>query len=1034
MTPLLLMFFLQGYAQQNSVSGKVIDASGEPVIGASVKVKGTSIGTASDAEGAFRLSVPENSTLQVSSIGFILVETPATPNQPMVIRLVTDIKQLSEVVVVGYGTTKKVSLTGAVSQVGEEVFKDRTVSNPVVAIQGEVPGLIVTRTSSRPGNENLNIRIRGENSINSQNSDPLIVVDGMVIALSEFSSLNPNDIDNISVLKSASASIYGARAANGVILVTTKRGKSGKMQINYNSNIRFNTIGITTPFADMKKWATQYLLAAQQDKINPVTGAVTEWYPQWTKVNLEKMAVGEPFLFTDPANQKVYQFANNNYLNELYDNSTSQAHNLSLRGSGENTAYMLSVGFADNNSVLKTAYDGEKKYNLRLNYDFKPTSKIKLESGISYDNRIISSPKNGIGQGFFDAPVFPTYNSQGQYYDDYSGTRNPVAATKEGGRNNYAEPVFRLNSKLSVDIIEGLTASATAGISRRNGWRTQYNQPYKNYNWLGTNITGNMFAQPEIIETIGRVAYQNYGGFLDYNKTLLSSHNIKVMGGYTTELNRSKDVMARRTNLETPGLIDLNAANPVTQTNSGGASEWALLSWIGRFNYDYKEKYLLQLQGRRDGSSFFHPDYLWSNFGGASVAWRISQENFMSKLGFLNELKVRAEYGETGGQSGLTPYDYIPTINITGTLPFGDTRNLQQTASVAAITEYERTWERMRNYNLGVDFAVLNNRLSGSFDLFQRTNIGMLVPITYPQVLGGTAPRTNDGNFDTKGWEFALNWRSKVKDFRYNVAFNVGDNSNTVSKMPNTNVPGQGKIEAREGYAYNSLFVYETAGYFKDQAEINAYYAKYGNRGNLTSVSPTHVSARLRPGDLIVVDRNGDNTIDNNDTYDYGNASPHLSFGVNLGAQWKGFDLSAFFQGVGRQNLLRSGNTRAPFFRNFYNVNTSYVGKTWTTENINAEYPRMSFDNAKNNWNWQFNDVNVQKLSYIRMKSLILGYTIPQSITSKIKVGKIRAYFSGGDLFEFTTLKDGFDPEFQESADSTYPFLRTYSFGLDVTF
>jgi hypothetical protein len=285
-----------------------------------------------------------------------------------------------------------------------------------------------------------------------------------------------------------------------------------------------------------------------------------------------------------------------------------------------------------------------------------------------------------------------------------------------------------------------------------------------------------------------------------------------------------------------------------------------------------------------------------------------------------------------------------------------------------------------------------------------------------------------------KGWELGLNWNSNKGAFKYNVGFNLSDNKTKITSMEGTDIAGQGRIATRQGYAMNSLFVYQTAGFFKDQQQINDYYAKYGGRGNLTSLAANSVTARLRPGDLVLVDRNGDNTIDNKDTYDYGDSYPHLLYGVNLGAQWKGFDLSAFFQGVGKQNLLRSGNTRAPFFRNFYNVNTAYIGKTWTPENPNAEYPRMSFDSSKNNWNWQFNDVNVQNLAYVRMKSLILGYTIPQSISSKVKLGKVRTYFSGGDLFEFSTIKDGFDPEFQESADSTYPFLRTVSFGLDVTF
>ncbi|WP_256011857.1 SusC/RagA family TonB-linked outer membrane protein [Desertivirga xinjiangensis] len=1027
------------YAQQ-TVTGKVVDAAtNESIIGASVKVKNGSSGASTDVNGVFTLSAQSGAQLEVSYIGYASVTVTADVTKPMVVRLDVNNKQLQEVVVVGYGTQKKETLTGAVTQVGEEVFENKTFANPALSLQGEVPGLVITRSSSRAGNEGLNIRLRGESSVTGV--DPLIIIDGVpVIGTWELNQINPDDIATVSVLKDASAAIYGARAAGGVILVTTKRGKGGKLQVNYNNNLSLNTIGITVPYATMSEWAQLYLETSTQDKVD-VNGNVVEWFPQWGKDNITRMANGESFEFTNPSNGNISKYENNNWFDQLYGPSYSQKHNISLRGSSEDAAYNVSFGFADNKSLLKTAYDGEKKYNARLNYDYNITSKIKLQTGLSYDDRTVSNPKNGIGAGFFDAPVFPTYNANGDFYDDY-GYRNPVASTQRGGRVNNKEEIFRVNTRLSAELFKDFSLSGTAAITRRNGWKSSYNQTYNLYNWKGDRLTSTQYPNPEVIENIYNTFYQNYGLFVDYKKTVAKFHNFSVTGGVTGELNENKEVEAKRTKLEFEGLYDLNTANPVTQTNKGGSNHWGLLSYISRLNYDYKGKYLLELIGRRDGSSKFAADQRWSNFAGITAGWRISEESFLKNLGIFNDLKIRGGYGETGGQANIGNYDYISNVTTTGTAIFGTTPAYQGTAYLAGTTSRTRTWERIANSNIGLDFAVLRNRLSGSFDLFQKKNIGMLIDVTYPQVYGATAPKSNSGELTVKGWELLLNWRDRINTVTYNIGFNIGDNKSDLTSMVGRDSWTAGKVALREGYPLNSLFVYKTDGLFKDQADVDAYYAQYtsvkaGNLGRM--VGDTKV---LRPGDAKVVDLDGNGYIDpvgdgslgQGDVYYYGDANPHYTFGLNLGAQWKNFDLSTFFQGVGQQYVLRGGNARAPFFRNYLNVNASYIGTTWTPENMNAENPRLSFDTDRNNWNWQFNDINVQNLSYVRLKTLVLGYTLPQNISRKLKSNRIRFYFSGTDLFEFSTINDGFDPEQGESADSTYPFQRTYSVGLDFTF
>ncbi|MDP4208681.1 MAG: TonB-dependent receptor [Bacteroidota bacterium] len=1053
-----LVVLLPSTKQQDKITGTVTDSStGETLPGVSISVEGSNSGAVTDNEGKFSVKAPVDAVLLFSFVGYTSQRISIAGKSQISIKLVPDIQKLEEVVVVGYGTQKKATLTGAISQVGSEVFKDKTVSNAALALQGEVPGLVITRTSSRPGNEGLSIRLRGESSINA--TDPLIIVDGVpLLDTWELSQISTDDIESVSALKDASASIYGARAAGGVILVTTKRGKSGKIKVNYDGNIRINTIGIKTPWANMSQWATEYLKASYQDKIYDWTNKV-EWATpvqyltqpaMWTNAVLQQMTLGQPFESTD-INGKTWGFADNNYFNTLYGNSTSQQHNLSLQGGTDKTTYRASVGYANNQSVLKVAYDGEKKYNVRLNYDYKITDKIKLETGLSYDDRIISSPKNGIGAGYFDPPVFPTYNKVGQFYDDYSGTRNPVSQIKLGGRINNKESIIRLNSKISAEIINGLTLSATAAYVNRNGWKEQYDQNYQNYNWLGTLVGGNCYPNAGIQEDLGNTRYQTYGAFVDYKKTFGGKHNISFTGGYSGELNEVKTVMAKRINLVVPGLYNLNVGDNSSgsQTNGGSASAWGILSWIGRLNYDYDSKYLLEMQGRRDGSSKFAPGYKWSNFGSVLAGWRISEEKLVKDLNIFDNLKIRTGYGEMGGNpsaNGIGNYDYVSQISATGgTVVFGSTAATQQAALPQTIVSYTRTWERIRNANVGLDFSVLKNRLSGTFELFQKRNIGMFIPINYAQILGAPTyysgittfynTLTNSGTLKTTGWEAILNWNDKIGGLKYQVGIQLSNNKNLITSYAGTDVAGSGKISTRENYPMNSLFVYKTAGYFKDQADVDAYYVAYGGKGNLAgNLLASDATARLRPGDLKVVDRNGDGVIDAKDTYYYGDVSPHYTFGINLGLQWKGFDFSTFLQGVGRQYLLRTGNARAPFYRNYLNINTTYIGKTWTTENPNAQYPRESFVANKNNWNWNANDVNVQNLSYVRMKSLILGYSLPKSIISKAKIDKLRVYFSGGDLFEFTTIKDGYDPEFQESSDSNYPFLRTYSFGLDITF
>jgi TonB-linked SusC/RagA family outer membrane protein len=1049
---LFIFFFLHQFtlqAQTRTVSGTVIDATnGQPVVGATVSVVGSTEATATDAAGKFSIQLPANSRLRISMVGFTDASIQPGSNGILAIKLEKASTQLDDVIVVGYGAKKKATLTGSIVRVGEEVFKDRPVPNAESALQGQIPGLLITRTSPRPGNENLTITMRGAASV--KNVDPLIIVDGVpLIDTWEFSQINPNDIESITALKDASAAIYGARAQGGVLLVTTKRGRGNKTQVTVSSNYSRNTIGIKVPWATMSQWANLYLQTSTSDK-RDANGNPVEWFPQWTKDNLIKMAADSSFDYTEPSGV-VRHFQNNNWLDELYGPSWSNQQNVALRGSSGKSLYMLSLGYANNRSLLKTAYDGEKKYTTRFNYDYNISNRVKLETGVSFDSRLVQSPKNGIGNGYFDAPIFPTYNSVGQYYDDY-GYRNPVAATKSGGTSKNRESFVRLNGKLTAEIINGLKLSGTAAVVKRDGWKTEYNQTYNLYNWLGTKINSIQYPPPNdpaITETINNTVYQTYGTQLDYAKTIATDHDFAVMVGNTAELYKTKAVSATRKQLLFDGLYDLNTAiSPPAvaydKSNSGGSSQWGLVSYFTRFNYAYKSKYLVEFLARRDGSSRFNTSNRWSNFYGVSGGWRISQESFMKKFDWLNELKLKGSYGETGGQAGLGNYDYLALIGVGSNL-FGTPYASQMTTYISSITTNLRTWERMVNKNIAVEFGVLKNRLTGTMEVFEKRNVGMLIRLNYPSTLGGQAPTTNSGTLRTRGWELTMNWRDNVGKVQYNVGFNLANAKNIIVAYAGANTWGEGKwTNPREGFPLNSIYVYQTDGYFQTQQEANEYFAKYGSTGKVAAYNGSAAGGTntLRPGDLKVVDRDGDGVITANgtglkgsgDLYYYGDADPHYSFGVNLGAQWKGFDFSAFIQGVLKWNILRGGNARAPFYRNYLNVNTTYMGKTWTADNPAAAYPRLSFDSNINNWNWVANDVNVQSLRYARLKSLVLGYSLPKLIASRIRAENIRFFFAGNDLFELTSVRDGFDPERGESADNSYPFFRTWSFGVNLTF
>ena len=1061
----------------NVVQGTIVDQNGEPVIGATVRVKGSKNGTVTDLDGKFALT-HVNGPIEVSYIGYKTQIIKNAKGNHLRISLQEDANSLDDVVVVGYGQQKKASLTSAITQIkGEEVFKDRTISSTAVALQGEIPGLTVTRSSTRPGSEGAAFQIRGDISVNG-NSSPLIIIDGVTGSIDELNSMNGNDIDNISVLKDASAAIYGSRAASGVILVTTKRGKEGKAHISYNGSISRTINGIQAPLTTTSEWLDMFYEAQYNDakvtsgSSDPTTihNNINWWIfnsfggPTLDKTDIDP-ETGNPTVYKGEklfnalraGKQLTLQNGNKierwdptlNMMDALYGQATSQKHNVNISGADKRFGYNLSLGYESAKSQLKPAYDGQRKWSGRLNADYKATEDLKFSTNISYEKRDVQSPSTDVGQGWMDQWFWALYNENGDPYDTFSGSRNPLGGLTQGGTYKYQLTTLRGNVSGTYDFkkfIKGLslTGNAAYKMVEQNSQTSKYKVQY--YDWVGTP-TGNKQAPGSMTQDNKRWENINLSALLNYQNTFAKYHNVAAMVGITAEQETNKNISLGRYKgpmFENAGIEDMNLfIGGDNNAANGGKSSWGLLSYLTRVSYNFDNRYSVEFLGRRDGSSKLSTAQRWKNFYSISGYWRISGEKWMKSLTWLNDLKLRYNYGKTGSVEGIGNYERYATVS-TGSTILGVNPSAHTTMWLGGMTSDQRTWETIDSHNFGLDFTLLNNRLSGSFDYFIKTNNGMFISVEYPQVLGATAPKVNDGKFRARGWEFALNWRDKIGEVKYNVGINLSDAWSEVMRLTNSeNVPNAGKNSNRLiGKPRNAIYVYKTDGLFQTQAEVDAYYEQYywnadhtgPKEGNILPAPGKQKTNTLRPGARKVVDLDGDGKITRDDIYYAGDAAPRLAFGFKAGLEWKGIDFNAFFQGIGKQKVLRSGNFYAPWVTNYVRQNVTFKDKMWSEENPNAEYAIASRDQNFNKWNYQNKDVSVQNNKYIRLKSLVIGYTLPKTWTSKAGLEKVRFYFSGDDLWEWTKVKDGYDPEYGEASNNTFPFSRQLTFGLDLTF
>ncbi|HEY4290905.1 MAG TPA: TonB-dependent receptor [Puia sp.] len=1028
---LLLMlcgFCLHVISYAQGAGGKVTDENGAPLAGVSVRVTNSSKGTSTDAKGEFRLEMPPGATIEFSFVGYTPVSKKITGSYLTIKMLKNGDNALSDVVVVGYATQKRASISGAVSTISKKSLENRPVVNAVQALQGLSPGLIISRSSGQPGYEGWNINVRGISSLNGTNN-PLLIVDGVEYA--NLTLINPSDIESISVLKDASAAaIYGAKASNGVLLVTTKSGKSGKLTVNYTGMYQ-NKQPLSLP-----KTVAYHIDAALQNLANQNNGAA----PSYTDAQIAMFKdPATTFVPTDPTN--VFYYGEQDYIKMTINNNFSTtSHNVDLTGGNDNTKYFIGLGYNDNNGMLKVGPDGNKRYNARINMTSKLSKVFSLDTRVAFtQNKVQAAAATldgdyGLLYNIYNlrpiTPIFVPGSNNTQYL---SGT-NTYATLKDGGYNNTTQNLLDAVFTLKANVVKGLTLSANYSPHLEQD----------NQDWLSKTVP--LYSFVKASGTFAQNAWVNKSNSVNKYRTTQSSYttnfladygyafgdnHFHLLGGFQYQYYNYDRLNATLTNLVNNSLATVNyttnATLPVTALSDDlQANAWR--SYFGRFNYDFKDKYFFEATVRNDASSRLAPGHRQQSFPAFSAAWRISQENWLRDSKLISELKVRGSWGKLGnaqlGQPYQNNYPSIATL-VNGVYPFNNaaTTYIYQ----AALPSAALGWETVTTKDVGMDFAILNNRLSGSLDFYERVNNNMLIAVNLPAVLGVTPSTSNAAAMQTKGWDLDITWKDRIGSVSYFASFNLSDNKNKITRYLGNVVYSEGLNQALPGQPINSIYGYQSLGYFQTADEVTR--------------SPKQFGAAIQgPGDIKYKDVNGDGLINggtgtpanHGDLVNLGNTSPRYNFGINLGAQWKGFDLTVFLQGTGKRSIIIYPTQAIPFVQSWRYPLDNYINNYWTEDNRNPRFPRPI---AGGGTNTHINSGFVQNGSYIRLKNLQLGYTLPTSLVNRISVQKVRIFFSGQDIFTATKMwYKYFDPESPNSVAYSYPYFSTYAAGVNVTF
>ncbi|MEG2067610.1 MAG: TonB-dependent receptor [Tannerellaceae bacterium] len=1055
-------------AQQSerTIKGVVKDATGETIVGANVSVVGTTIGTITDMDGAFSLKVPAGATLKFSFIGYKDASIKINNQQTLNVVLKDDSQALDEVVVVGFGSQKRVNLTGAVSTVKAEALEARPVTNVGQALQGVVPGLnFSVPMGGGELDNNMKFNIRGIGSIGAgSKSEPLVLIDGME---GNMNALNPQDIETISVLKDAAASsIYGSRAPFGVILITTKSGKAGKVSINYNNNVRFSDPTKVPDMMDSYTFA-QYFNAASS---NGGTGA------KFNQDALDRIVAyqkGELLDGTIADNQHRWQEygganGNTNWFDEHYRHWTpSHEHNLSVNGGSEKVTYMLSGNFMDERGLLKHSDDSFKRYSLNA----KLRAEVTKYLTVNYTSRWI---RNDYDKSYYQNalffhnlarrwPTIPVKDPNGHYMPG-----SEIIQLESGSRDKKQNDDLTQQLQIVLEPIKNWKITAEANMKVADGFRHYDVLPTYEYNSLNEPRLSKFDEDhaagiTEVYESADRRNFYTVNAFTDYFYQTKSGHYIKGMLGFNAELNRYRSLYASRQALISPSLPTLDTATDMIKNGGIGSNsynEWATAGFFGRINYNYQERYMVEVNMRYDGTSRFIGDQRWGFFPSFSAGWNIAREAFWSDFEpYVSTLKLRGSWGELGNQNTSELYPFYPGMTIKASDSNWLINNLKpNTAQMPGMVSDLMTWERVRSWNIGLDFGALNNRLTGSFDYFNRQTIDMVGPAPeLPIVLGANVPKINNADMESYGFELEVSWRDRIGNVDYGVKGILSDARQKVTRYPNTTNKYSNWYA---GKMSGEIWGYTTLGIAKSQEEMDAHLATLPNGGQ------TALGSDWGAGDIMYADLDGDGKIDSGadlltnagDKKIIGNNTPRYNFGLTLDAAYKGFDFSVFFQGVGKREVEVGG----PYF-------WGVIGNEWQSAgfkdhwdffrpegdplgaNLDAYYPRpLMGDGSKYQRNQKTQTGYLQNGAYIRMKNIQVGYTFPKRWMEAIKIQSLRVYVSGDNLLTMTKMAKMFDPEAVSGRynwdnagaygddlnnnGKVYPLSKVISFGINVNF
>ena len=1018
------------------IKGSVTSDSGEPLTGVTVKVSGGGNGTVTDIDGNFSVNAAPGSLLTFSYTGFKPQTVKAQEGMQVVLQ--SNVNDLNEVVVVGYGTQKKANLTGAVASVNGSVLENRPISNIGQGLQGVVPNLNVSMGHGGAPGAGASFNVRGTTSLNG--GEPLVLVDNVQM---DANLVNPDDIESISVLKdAASAAIYGARAAYGVILITTKKGK-----LNSRPTVQFSASGYwQSPAVEMHNVnSLDYLkmidIAYQNSGgsghyFNPLVYEYTEKYVNGT--------YDQPVFFDKSYSAFKYGYnGNTDWWNELYKTSFSQIYNASISGGSQKTRYYVSLGSNNQGGILKATDEKYNKYNANINVTSELTPWMEVSAKIAHTYTTEMHPTGGTtamnntaysGLSAYSgmmksdlSPLMPVKHPDGHYAGQGNFT-NPVAIQAQGGNARYRQNDLWMTAGVKLTPIKGLIVNADYTWNYYGWASTQHVRNFYDYTAVPGTENYYPWTNPSsVTRSNSDDYYSSFNAFAEYNLSLGNNdHNMKFMVGYNQEKKRTQYYYAGRKDLIDPENPAINQAIG-DMAIDGNMGQWAVNGTFARFNYDYKGRYLLELNGRYDGSSKFKKGHRYQFFPSISAAWRISEEKFFEGVkSWWDNMKLRVSYGSLGNQAVNGNFPYLATYGIN--TKYGALLGGGRPVAVYApgLVSSSFTWETVNQIDFGFDAAFLRNRLSASFDWYRRNTKDMLTDgEVLPAVLGASVPRQNAANLKTVGWELSLEWNDRLANgLSYHVKGVLSDYQSTITKFNNpTGLISQYYV----GRKMNEIWGYVSNGLFQTEQEANAH----ANQSYLYGGKWTAGDVRFEDLDGNNKIDIGDNTLANpGDRKIIGNSTPRFAFGITAGLEYKGIDFEMFWQGIGKRDWFPGSGSAAYWgFTNEWQTPLTTSLDYWTPENTNAFFPRLGWANGGNrNTSTRY----LQNASYCRLKNVTLGYTIPRNILDKIGVSRLRVYVTGENLLTFTSLIKAFDPETLNNM--TYPINKKIAVGLNLTF